>query len=84
MARTAKNSEGIFDNLFSRLGSSLRTKLVTIFIFVKVIPLILLATLAWWQITSFGTALSGRAIDDASVALNDSAIENIEIGRAHV
>jgi signal transduction histidine kinase/DNA-binding response OmpR family regulator len=49
-----------------------------VFVVVKVIPLIIMAVMAWWQISSFGEALSNRAIEDSSVALNDSAIEQIE------
>jgi PAS domain S-box-containing protein len=55
-----------------------RGKLITIFILVKVIPLVLLAVLAWYQITQLGTILREEAVNDSVEALNHSAIENIE------
>jgi signal transduction histidine kinase/CheY-like chemotaxis protein/HAMP domain-containing protein len=63
-------------NITSRLG--LRSKLIIIFLLVKVIPLILLASLAWRQFTIQGDALKDIAVRDSAKALNDSAIENIE------
>ena len=67
-----------FDRVGNRLGLRLRSKLVLVFIVAKVMPLITLALLAWWQIDTFGRALSDRAIEDSSIALNNSAIEQIE------
>lgn len=67
-----------FDVVGNRFGLRLRSKLVSVFVVVKVVPLILMALLAWGQISSFGEALSNRAIEDSSVALNSSAIEQIE------
>ncbi|MDR2671863.1 MAG: response regulator [Coriobacteriales bacterium] len=78
MAKKRQGTYAWFDNLTNRLGMGLRAKLVSIFVVVKVLPLIILAALAWWQITSFGNALSERAIEDSSIALNSSAIESIE------
>jgi signal transduction histidine kinase/CheY-like chemotaxis protein/HAMP domain-containing protein len=62
--------------LANNLG--MRAKLIIIFLLVKVIPLILLASLAWRQFTIQGDALKDIAVRDSSVALNDSAVENIE------
>lgn len=61
-----------------RKGFSLREKLIAIFTVVKIIPLILLAVLAWVQIVHLGEVLSTQAIDDSSEALNHSAVESIE------
>jgi signal transduction histidine kinase/DNA-binding response OmpR family regulator len=56
----------------------LRAKLILIFLLVKVIPLILLAILAWRQLVTLGNSLRDLAVSDSTVALNDSAVENIE------
>ncbi|MDR1578161.1 MAG: response regulator [Deltaproteobacteria bacterium] len=56
----------------------MRAKLIIIFLLVKVIPLILLASLAWRQFTIQGDALKNIAVRDSWDALNNSAIENIE------
>ncbi len=61
-----------------RRGLGIREKLIGIFTVVKVIPLIILAVLAWFQIVHFGEVLSTEAINDSSEALNQSAIEGIE------
>ncbi len=66
------------DKIFNKLGWKLRPKLIVIFLVVKVIPIILLALLAWNQIISLGSMLRDIAVADSSEALNDSAIENIE------
>jgi signal transduction histidine kinase/ActR/RegA family two-component response regulator len=55
-----------------------RGKLIAIFILVKVIPLILLALLAWYQITQLASTLREEAVSDSVEALNHNAIENIE------
>jgi signal transduction histidine kinase len=55
-----------------------RAKLISIFIIVKVIPLIILALIAWYQITLLGNTLREEAVTDSVEALNHSAIENIE------
>ncbi|MDR1874716.1 MAG: HAMP domain-containing protein, partial [Synergistaceae bacterium] len=56
----------------------MRTKLMVIFLVAKIIPLILLAVIAWRQFTMLGSLLREIAVDDSSVALNASAVENIE------
>lgn len=61
-----------------RKGFGLQGKLISIFTVVKIIPLIILAVLAWIQIVNFGELLSTQAIDDSSEALNESATEGIE------
>jgi hypothetical protein len=60
------------------MNLKLRSKLILIFLVVKVIPIILLTVLAWTQIRSMGNILRDIAVSDSSNALNDSAIENIE------
>jgi signal transduction histidine kinase/CheY-like chemotaxis protein/HAMP domain-containing protein len=56
----------------------MRAKLLLIFIVVKVIPLILLTVIAWYQFVSLGASVSEIAVTDATEALNHSAIESIE------
>ena len=75
---------GLFS--FSRLAErwpaswkpGIRAKLLFIFLLAKIIPLILLAFLAWKQFINQGDLMRDIALNDASRALNDLAIENIE------
>jgi signal transduction histidine kinase len=78
MAKIAESFNTLVDNVAARLGMGVRGKLITIFIVVKVIPLVLIAMLAWYQITQLGTVLREQAVNDSVNALNESAIENIE------
>ncbi len=77
-----KNLYTYFNNLtdkyLNKLGLGMRAKLIIIFLVVKVIPLILLAAIAWKQIVGLGTSLREIAVSDSTAALNQSAVENIE------
>ena len=64
--------------LFDYRGWNMQTRLVVIFLLVKVIPLILLAGIAWRQFLIFGSALREIAVNDSTASLNDSAVKNIE------
>ncbi len=75
LPRAVKN---LFDRIWLKLTSRLQTKLIFIFVIVKVIPLVLLTVIAWYQIITLGDKLKDIAVSDSSQALNDSAIENIE------
>ncbi|MDR1922033.1 MAG: HAMP domain-containing protein, partial [Candidatus Adiutrix sp.] len=66
------------ERLFNKLGLGMRSKLITIFLLVKVIPLILLAAIAWRQFIMLGDVLRDISVKDSTVALNDGAVENIE------
>ncbi len=66
------------NRMVGRYGWSMQTKLVVIFLLVKVIPLILLALLAWHQFKLLGDTLRHIAVEDATEALNLSAVNNIE------
>ncbi|MDR1312292.1 MAG: response regulator [Deltaproteobacteria bacterium] len=70
----AKSSE----RLTSAVGMEMRGKLITIFLLVKVIPLILLAVIAWRQANHQGDTLKAIAVEDSAEALNNIAVENIE------
>ena len=65
-------------NLFSQYGWSMQTKLIVIFLLVKVIPLVLLTLIAWHQFMILGNALREIAVTDSTISLNDSAVKNIE------
>ena len=55
-----------------------REKLITIFLLVKVLPLVLLAYIAWISLISLGTTLQETATRDAQIALTKLAREKIE------
>ena len=56
----------------------IRAKLLIIFLLAKIIPLILLAFIAWRQFLDQGGMLRDIAVSDASIALNARAEEHIE------
>ncbi|MDR1166597.1 MAG: response regulator [Deltaproteobacteria bacterium] len=66
------------ERMTTKLGLGMRGKLITIFLLVKVIPLILLATIAWRQASHQGDTLKEIAVADSNEALNNIAVENIE------
>lgn len=78
MEQQSSKSNKIMAKVWEKLGFGMRGKLVIIFVLVKVIPLILLCLLAWYQFTVLGDTLKKIAVEDTSAALNDSAVENIE------
>ena len=67
-----------FTQLINRMNLKLRAKLILIFLVVKVIPIILLTVIAWYQINALGEILREIAVTDSANALNDIARENIE------
>ncbi len=78
MKRIIQNLSVALERLLTRLGLGMRAKLIIIFLLVKVIPIIILTVIAWRQITSLGDMVQEIAVEDSSVSLNDSAVENIE------
>ena len=62
----------------NKFNFGLRAKLISIFMVVKVIPLLLITVLAWNQLSHLGNLLMDIAVDDSTAALNASAVENIE------
>ena len=60
----------------SRIG--IREKLISIFLLVKILPLILLAYIAWQSLVSLGTVLRKTSVIDSQEALTAMAVENIE------
>ncbi len=78
MMKRLKTSIGALSQRLSAQGVGLRGKLITVFLLVMVIPLVILTMFAWNQLTELGTLLQKIAVDDASLSLNASAVENIE------
>ncbi len=66
------------DTISRKFNLGLRAKLIIIFIFAKVLPLGLMAAVAWWHITNQGTTLRSIAVEDSAIALNNIAVGNIE------
>ncbi|MDR2089143.1 MAG: PAS domain-containing protein [Clostridiales Family XIII bacterium] len=64
--------------VLNRLGLGMRAKLIIIFLVIKIIPLIILALIAWRHFVTLGDVLKEIAVSDSSSALNRSATENIE------
>ncbi len=56
----------------------IREKLIIIFLLAKVIPLILLAVIAWQALVALGTILRETSVTDSKEALTALAVENIE------
>ncbi len=78
MKDTFRRISSRIGSYFTKRGWSMRSKLIAIFLLVKVVPLLLITLLAWNQIVSLGSTLRTIAVKDSSVALNQSAVENIE------
>ncbi|GHV12336.1 hypothetical protein FACS1894219_05040 [Clostridia bacterium] len=56
----------------------MKTKLITIFLLVKVIPLLAITLIAWYQFSVLGSVLKKISTEDSATSLNDSAVETIE------
>ena len=78
MKRIADFFRNLFIRLWTRLGFGIQTKLILIFLVVKVIPLILLAAIAWREFIVLGEVLKNISVNDSKVALNDNAVNDIE------
>ena len=72
----------LFEGIFTRLGLGMRAKLIAIFVVIKVVPLILLALLAWGQSNKMGrdvTALTNelsRTLDTALEKTNEIVVHD--------
>ncbi|MDR3225776.1 MAG: response regulator [Clostridiales Family XIII bacterium] len=69
---------GALSKTLDKTGLGMRAKLIIIFLVVKIIPLVILASLAWNQFILLGNTVQEMAVSDATEALNSSAVENIE------
>ncbi|MDR1359655.1 MAG: hybrid sensor histidine kinase/response regulator, partial [Deltaproteobacteria bacterium] len=57
------------EHIFAKFGLGMRAKLITIFVFIKVLPLVLLALVAWRQSWNLGEEVRVRATDLSRTAL---------------
>ncbi len=65
----------LLERVFIRLGLGMRAKLITLFIFIKVVPLVLIALLAWSQASRLGGELlirTGEIANKAKTALSET------------
>ncbi len=60
MKNTASSTRLLLESLFTRLGLGMRAKLIALFVVIKVVPLILLALVAWRQSWLLGEELGQR------------------------
>ncbi len=65
-------------NFSGRLGLSMQTKLVSIFLVTKILPLLLICLVSWRQFVQLGDSLRTIAVTDSAAALNAHATESIE------
>ena len=63
---------------WKKFKPGIRAKLLIIFLLAKIIPLILLAFIAWRQFQAQGEMLRDISVSDATTALNARAVEHIE------
>jgi signal transduction histidine kinase/CheY-like chemotaxis protein len=70
----------IAEDAFNRLGVGMRAKLIIIFVIIKVIPLVLLALIAWRQSWFLGAELGYRT-DELTLKANDAltSMRNIAV-----
>ncbi|MDR2665505.1 MAG: response regulator [Oscillospiraceae bacterium] len=68
----------VFERFWYGLNLGIRTKLLIVFLLVKIAPLIVIAAIAWYQFNVLGEELRAISGADSTNALNASAVENIE------
>ena len=66
------------NSLLSRMNMKLRPKLILLFLGVKVIPIIILMSIALTQISNLGHTLRDLAANESEAALSRQAVESIE------
>ncbi len=72
-----KSRKSVFpsiEDFLTRLGLGIRAKLIVIFIVIKVIPLILIALVAWQQSTKLGNIMQVRTQDMANKAVDELTV----------
>ena len=68
----------MMEKIWNNLGAGMQAKLIFIFLIVMTIPLITLTIFAWTQINTLSDLVREIAVEDATEALTDSAIESLE------
>ncbi|MDR1495931.1 MAG: HAMP domain-containing protein, partial [Clostridiales Family XIII bacterium] len=66
------------NHVLDKTNLGMRAKLIIIFLIVKILPIVILAAIAWNQFILLGRTVQEMAVSDATEALNESAVENIE------
>ena len=66
------------DKIWNKFSTSMQRKLLILFLAIKMLPLILIASIAWVEMVSLGKLLQNVSIEESTGALNDIATENIE------
>ena len=67
-----------YETRYQRPRIGVREKLIVLFLFIKIIPLVILACITWYALVILGQSSRDVAVEDARTALTASAVENIE------
>ncbi|MCL2628743.1 MAG: hypothetical protein FWD44_08650 [Oscillospiraceae bacterium] len=78
MGKRVKKQEEVKKSSTRKAKLGLRTKLIMIFVVVMLIPIIILTVITWNQLNTLSFMLRDISVDDSTIALNDSARDNIE------
>ncbi len=68
---SSKHISSSFENFLTKLGLGMRAKLIFIFIIIKVLPLVLIALVAWQQALNLGDEMKDRTQKMADKAVNE-------------
>ncbi len=74
MIKSKKKLFSSLEDLLTKMGLGIRAKLIVIFIVIKVIPLVLIALVAWQQAMRLGTNMQVRTQDLADKAVNELTV----------
>ncbi len=69
-----QNISSSLENFLTRLGLGMRAKLIFIFIIIKVLPLVLIALVAWQQAMSLGDEMKERTQNMANTAVEELTV----------
>ncbi len=69
-----QNISSSFENLLTKLGLGMRAKLISIFVVIKVLPLIFIALVAWQQALNLGEEMKER-----TQSMADKAVEELTV-----
>jgi len=78
MKKSIKIINKLGDKLWNKFKISMQLKLLVLFLVIKIVPLIIVAFIAWWEFRSLGVLLQKYSVEKSTEALNDLATENIE------
>ncbi len=69
-----QNISSSLENFLTKLGLGMRAKLISIFVIIKVLPLILIALVAWQQALSLGDEMKERTQNMADTAVEELTV----------